>query len=256
MSKQYYAVRRDDNEQNSLKHWKYIKRERVNGKWRYIYDVKDKVGTEVKRAKTDIVTNKQNQEELDDRRNVKARDALRYTKDTISDLGDNIRENIALKKNQDDRQKQTNQDRLKRNIEIRSDYLKDKATTATSRITEDMTSDKKGSEKLLENVKKSISRSVEDYKKSKEKDKALAASDVKYMKQTISNCAKSIFEDAKNNAQQYVKSTKRKSTLRKDMTHQDVIYAETLITQLKNSITTDIKRNVEDAKKQQNRKKR
>ena len=38
MSKQYYAIRRDDNNQNSLKHYKYIKREKVNGKWRYYYD--------------------------------------------------------------------------------------------------------------------------------------------------------------------------------------------------------------------------
>lgn len=38
MSKQYYAVRTGDNNQNSLKHWKYVKREKVNGKWRYYYD--------------------------------------------------------------------------------------------------------------------------------------------------------------------------------------------------------------------------
>lgn len=38
MAKQYYAVRRDDNNQNTLKHYKYIKREKVNGKWRYYYD--------------------------------------------------------------------------------------------------------------------------------------------------------------------------------------------------------------------------
>lgn len=38
MSKVYYAIRTNDNPNNSLKHYKYIKREKVNGKWRYYYD--------------------------------------------------------------------------------------------------------------------------------------------------------------------------------------------------------------------------
>lgn len=38
MAKQYYVKRTGCDDKNSLKHWKYIKREKVNGKWRYIYD--------------------------------------------------------------------------------------------------------------------------------------------------------------------------------------------------------------------------
>lgn len=30
--------------QNELKHWKYIKKKKVNGKWRYYYDIKDALG--------------------------------------------------------------------------------------------------------------------------------------------------------------------------------------------------------------------
>lgn len=37
MSKQYYAIKRDT-PKDSLKHWKYIRREKKNGKWRYYYD--------------------------------------------------------------------------------------------------------------------------------------------------------------------------------------------------------------------------
>jgi hypothetical protein len=29
---------------DELYHWKYIKRKRVNGKWRYYYDIKDALG--------------------------------------------------------------------------------------------------------------------------------------------------------------------------------------------------------------------
>lgn len=36
---QYYAIRSGGtDDKNSLKHWKYIKREKVNGKWRHYYD--------------------------------------------------------------------------------------------------------------------------------------------------------------------------------------------------------------------------
>lgn len=49
MSKVYYAIRTGDNNQNSLKHWKYVKREKVNGKWRYYYDTKQ-LKTDVKDA--------------------------------------------------------------------------------------------------------------------------------------------------------------------------------------------------------------
>ena len=44
----HYAIHRTGSE-NELKHWKYVKRERVNGKWRYHYDVdqlKDDVGVD------------------------------------------------------------------------------------------------------------------------------------------------------------------------------------------------------------------
>ena len=51
MSKIYVAVQRSGQKQNELTHWKYIKREKKNGKWRYYYDrdslkadVKDKLG--------------------------------------------------------------------------------------------------------------------------------------------------------------------------------------------------------------------
>lgn len=51
MSKTYVAVQRSGQKYNELTHWKYIKREKKNGKWRYYYDrdslkadVKDKLG--------------------------------------------------------------------------------------------------------------------------------------------------------------------------------------------------------------------
>lgn len=50
MEKQYYAIRRGDNNQNSLKHWKYIKREKVDGKWRYYYDTVSKVNKSINNA--------------------------------------------------------------------------------------------------------------------------------------------------------------------------------------------------------------
>lgn len=55
MSKTYVAVQRSGQKQNELTHWKYIKREKKNGKWRYYYDrdslkadVKDKLGYDEK----------------------------------------------------------------------------------------------------------------------------------------------------------------------------------------------------------------
>lgn len=44
----HYAIHRTGSG-NELKHWKYVKRERVNGKWRYYYDVdqlKDDIGVD------------------------------------------------------------------------------------------------------------------------------------------------------------------------------------------------------------------
>ena len=54
MSKQYYAIQKKDS--NELTHWKYIKRVRKNGKWRYYYDkdalkknIQDIIGLDAKR---------------------------------------------------------------------------------------------------------------------------------------------------------------------------------------------------------------
>lgn len=43
MSKTYVAVQRSGQKQNELTHWKYIRKEKKNGKWRYYYkDAADK----------------------------------------------------------------------------------------------------------------------------------------------------------------------------------------------------------------------
>lgn len=39
---EYYAVTKNDSDE--LTHWKYVKKKKVNGKWRYYYDVKDALG--------------------------------------------------------------------------------------------------------------------------------------------------------------------------------------------------------------------
>lgn len=41
MEKNTFVVRRTCND---LQHWKYVKKKKVNGKWRYYYDVKDALG--------------------------------------------------------------------------------------------------------------------------------------------------------------------------------------------------------------------
>lgn len=56
---EYYAVRRSDTS-DELTHWKYIKREKVNGKWKYIYDDSS---SEVNKAKKNV---DEKQKELDD----------------------------------------------------------------------------------------------------------------------------------------------------------------------------------------------
>ena len=75
MSKQYYAIRTGDNSQNSLKHYKYIKREKVNGKWRYYYDdgsksqserAKDHYNQAVKDRNMDALDLRKTQRELKD----------------------------------------------------------------------------------------------------------------------------------------------------------------------------------------------
>lgn len=49
-NEKYYIARSRDNNQNSLKHWKYVKKKRVNGKWRYYYDIKDALGFDEREA--------------------------------------------------------------------------------------------------------------------------------------------------------------------------------------------------------------
>ena len=70
MPKEYYAIRRGDNNQNSLKHWKYVKREKVNGKWRYYYDnaekAKDQYYQAVKDRNMDALELRKTQRELKD----------------------------------------------------------------------------------------------------------------------------------------------------------------------------------------------
>lgn len=39
MNKHYYAVVRSGQKNDELKHWKYIRKYKKNGKWRYVYDV-------------------------------------------------------------------------------------------------------------------------------------------------------------------------------------------------------------------------
>lgn len=51
MSKQYYAIQKKDS--NELTHWKYIKRVRKNGKWKYYYD-KESLQKDVKDVVSDI----------------------------------------------------------------------------------------------------------------------------------------------------------------------------------------------------------
>ena len=46
MSKTYVAVQRSGQKQNELTHWKYIKREKKNGKWRYYYEDNNKLKLE------------------------------------------------------------------------------------------------------------------------------------------------------------------------------------------------------------------
>lgn len=56
----YRAVTKED-PKNDLTHWKYIKREKVNGKYRYTYN-KDKAQRDVDYAKQEIARKKQNVE--------------------------------------------------------------------------------------------------------------------------------------------------------------------------------------------------
>ena len=43
MSQQFYVIRKGDNDLEHAGH-KYIKKKKVNGKWRYYYDIKDALG--------------------------------------------------------------------------------------------------------------------------------------------------------------------------------------------------------------------
>lgn len=62
MERQYYAIRRDDSDHNSLKHWKYVKKKKVNGKWRYYYDIKDAMGYDERERYNQAISNVTNAE--------------------------------------------------------------------------------------------------------------------------------------------------------------------------------------------------
>lgn len=53
----YYAVHRSSNPNDELKHWKYIKKIKRGGKWRYFYDQEDLINFE-NNAKTTSIDDK------------------------------------------------------------------------------------------------------------------------------------------------------------------------------------------------------
>ena len=73
MSKTYIAVQRSGQKQNELTHWKYIKRVKKNGKWRYYYD-RDSLKRDIDNA---IGINAKNKLENDPERLAKAEKELK-----------------------------------------------------------------------------------------------------------------------------------------------------------------------------------
>lgn len=91
-NKNYYGIQKSDY-QTSLSHYKYIKRVKVNGKWRYYYDtksfkrdVKDKLGYDEKEARDKAMTE-----------HTKALEEYEKTKnaDTIHKSSDKLLKSIA-----------------------------------------------------------------------------------------------------------------------------------------------------------------
>ena len=77
---EYRAVTKEDPKKD-LTHWKYIKREKVNGKWRYSYD-KENIGKAVNYAKQEATREAQNLAYN------AANEVLKYRQNTTDDVGE------------------------------------------------------------------------------------------------------------------------------------------------------------------------
>lgn len=53
----YYRGDNDWHDFQAMQHWKYIKKKKVNGKWRYYYDIKDALGYDEREARDKAATN-------------------------------------------------------------------------------------------------------------------------------------------------------------------------------------------------------
>ena len=83
---EYRAVTKED-PKNELTHWKYIDREKKNGKWRYTYD----------KQKVDKVVNYAKQESTREAQNLAydtANEALKYRQNTTDDAGEYLARTI------------------------------------------------------------------------------------------------------------------------------------------------------------------
>ena len=77
---EYRAVTKEDPKKD-LTHWKYIKREKVNGKWRSSYD-KENIGKAVNYAKQEATREAQNLAYN------AANEVLKYRQNTTDDVGE------------------------------------------------------------------------------------------------------------------------------------------------------------------------
>ena len=77
---EYRAVTKEDPKKD-LTHWKYIKREKVNGKWRYSYD-KENIDKAVNYAKQEATREAQNLAYN------AANEVLKYRQNTTDDVGE------------------------------------------------------------------------------------------------------------------------------------------------------------------------
>ena len=82
MSKTYVAVQRSGQKQNELTHWKYIRKEKKNGKWRYYYD-KESLKKDV--DNTIGISAKNKLEEYDPERLAKAEKELKELNSLLRD---------------------------------------------------------------------------------------------------------------------------------------------------------------------------